>query len=329
MALDRDLTVAVVRASRTLPSREGRGWETNAATGVRGLRLLAEGGRFGTFRLSEASEVSFATLAANCGRYSGARAVREDARSAVFPQGPEFDYVDIDPYGSPVPFVAAGLAALRPGGTLAVSATDMMVLAGAQPRAARRLYGADPVRGRLGTEGAVRILLGHLVGAVRAAGRDARVLLAYVGDHHVRVFLEVGPATGAQVPVGSLDPAAFSGPPLGTHGRVGPLWLGGLGEPELLERLAVPPTAASPGPLGVLLGLLREEVRVPAPFYYEGNALAAALQLERPPGVVPLIEGLRAAGFRACRTHVRPEGIRTDAPRQDVERLARSLSGRA
>ncbi len=327
MALDRDVAVAVARAVLPADGPKARGWETNAATGVRGLRLLNESGRFASFRLSEAGDRSFPVLAANAARFAGATAVHEDARELPEGLGRSADWVDLDPYGSPLPFLVPGLAAVRDGGVLAATATDLVVLAGAHPKETRRIYGSEPVRGRLGPEGGLRILLARLADAARKDGRSAHLLLAYVEGHHVRAYVRLRGPDSPPDPVGLLDPATFDGPELGTDRLVGPLWLGPLADPETLARLEVPTTAARPRELSRLFGLWREETAIARPFFFEPNRLASALGLAEPPALAAFLEALRGAGYRACRTHLRPEGFKTDAPRAMVERLARSLGG--
>jgi tRNA (guanine26-N2/guanine27-N2)-dimethyltransferase len=324
MALDRDLGVAFVRA---LGRPLGDGWEATAATGVRGLRLLREAAGFRSFVFTEASPRTFEVLRANVAGEPRATALLADGSSA--PPGAPFGYVDVDPYGSPLPFLPAALAATRTGGVLAVSATDMPVLAGAQPSACRRRYGAEPVRGRLGPEGALRILLMVLAREARRGGRSARPLLAYVGGHHVRAYVELREGTPTPDPVGTIDPQRWTGPSLGTSASVGPLWLGPIVDHEIAPRLAVPGSAERPREAARFLELLRDDAEPLPPFYYEANALASVLALPSPPPRAELLRALQAAGYHAARTHVRPEGIRTDAPRSTVEDVARSLAGRA
>lgn len=323
MALDRDLSLAVVQA--LFPGNpRASGWETTAATGVRGLRLVHESGRFASFRLSESSDRAFPVLEENARRYPGAEAVHEDARR-FGPPAASTDYVDLDPYGSPLPYLDRAISAVRPGGVLAVTATDMAVLAGAQRSATRRRYEAEPVRGRLGPEGAVRLLVALVVRRAATRGVGTECLLAYVGEHHVRAFLQLGPGPEPAAPVGSIDTGTFDGPPIVSDRPVGPLWLGPLVGPTVARRLAVPSTAAEPTALGRLLERLREESEVGRPFFFEPNEIAGRLSLAEPPSLAALLAALRSAGYRATRTHVRPEGFRTDAPRSVVDECARSL----
>ena len=326
MASDRDVAVAFASAWGRRVGRPLTGWEVTAATGVRGLRLVNESGTFARFLLTEASDEAVAVLRANAVRWPMIAVEQRDAREPRS-DGP-FDYVDIDPYGSPVPFVAAAFAALRPGGVLAATATDLMVLAGVQPGACERKYGARPIRGRLGPEGGLRILLAYLSGEARTRGLAARPLLSYVGEHHLRVFVHVvgGSEREARDPTGEIDPRGWSGPSVGDRGPYGPLWLGPLFDPELVGSLRVPSTSAAPDETGRLFSTWREEVRADVPFYFEANRLASALALSMPPSIAALLEELRRAGYRAARTHARPEGFRTDAPRPVVESVARTLA---
>jgi len=325
MALDRDLGVAFVHA---LGLAGDEGWETNAATGIRGLRLLRESDAFRRFVFTEANPRTFAVLRQNIADDPRATAILGDAARSG-PEGGEFGYVDIDPYGSPLGFLPRAIAATRERGILGVTATDMMVLAGPQSSACRRIYGANPVRGRLGPEGALRLLLMAIAREARNAGRSVEPLLAYVGGHHVRAYVRLVPGSGAPPPIDVVDPGRWDGPPLPGRAPVGPLWLGPIVDPGVAARLSVPSTAAEPGPLRRFVEAAREDASLPAPFYYEPNLLARTLGLPRPPSVDRLIEALRADGHRAGRTHVRPEGVRTDAPRSVVEAAARRAASPA
>jgi tRNA (guanine26-N2/guanine27-N2)-dimethyltransferase len=326
MAGDRDLAVAFVRAWSAGATGPRTGWEVTAATGVRGLRLLHEGGAFDRFLLTEAHPAAARVLATNAAAYPGAVAEQADGRSA--PARAAFDYVDIDPYGSPAPFVDAALAAVRPGGVLAVTATDMMVLAGVQRGAAQRRYGGRPVRGRLAPEGGLRILLAYLAREARRRSLAVRPRLAYVRDHYVRAYLEVTPAAAARGadPIGEIDPATWTGPGLGERGPYGPMWLGPLFDPTLVRAMRPPAESADERGTSRFLERLREEVEVDRPFYYEANGLARELSVPAPPSLATVLGALRSAGYRAGRTHARPEGFRTDAPRVEVERIVRALA---
>jgi len=299
------------------------------ATGVRGLRVLNESALLGELLLTELDPEGFRVLEANAARYGhlGARARHHDART--LPSEGPFDLVDLDPYGTPAPFLDAALDALAPGGVLALTATDMRVLAGVDRGACEARYAARPVRGRLGPEGGLRILLAWIARAAAARGRTILPIAAYVRDHHVRAYLRVveDPKGGAP-PIGLVDPTRFPGPRLPGTDPYGPMWLGPLFDPGVVRALETPATAEHPVASGRFLQTIREEAGVDAPFYYESNELAREIPLENPPPVAELLAALQLLGWAAARTHARPGAFRTPAPRELVERLARETAER-
>jgi tRNA (guanine26-N2/guanine27-N2)-dimethyltransferase len=336
MALDRDLGVSFVRAWTERDPRAGHlGWEMLAATGVRGLRLFAETEAFASFCLTERNSDAYEVLRANAlsleGR--GARVERADALEESSDRARAFDYVDVDPYGSPAPFVPAALDALADAGVLAVTATDLPVLAGVQRGACERRYGSAPLRGRLGPEGGLRILLAFVVRLARERGRRVRPLLAYAEGHHLRAYFEVLPARSeadsvgfAVEPIGTIRAEDWDGPELPGPGPYGPLWLGPLGDPRIVDRMRTPETAARSRDCARWIERLREERGADSPLFYEPNRLAKTLRLSHPPSPSALGERLRAHGFAAAGAHSPPSGFRTNAPRSVVERLARDVS---
>src|SRR4030043_639061 len=71
-----------------------------------------------------------------------------------------FDVVDVDPFGSPVPYLDSAIRALRNNSLLAVTATDMAPLCGVHTKACLRKYGGKPLRTENCQEQAGRFLAG-------------------------------------------------------------------------------------------------------------------------------------------------------------------------
>merc|ERR1719431_1079161 len=70
-----------------------------------------------------------------------------------------FNVIDLDPYGSPTPFLDSAVQAVTDGGLLCVTATDMAVLCGNSPETCYTKYGAIALKTRSCHEFALRILL--------------------------------------------------------------------------------------------------------------------------------------------------------------------------
>jgi len=101
-----------------------------------------------------------------------------------------FDYIDIDPFGSPNPFLESSIVRLARGGILAVTATDTAALSGSSKDACIRKYWARPLRNEFMHETALRILIRkvQLMGAQNE--KALTPIFSYSKDHYYRVFFK-------------------------------------------------------------------------------------------------------------------------------------------
>ncbi|GIQ87786.1 tRNA methyltransferase, Trm1, partial [Kipferlia bialata] len=105
----------------------------------------------------------------------------------------KFDVVDLDPYGSPASFLDAAMCAVRPGGLLAVTCTDLLTLCGHQLPLCWSRYGAAPLNGEQCHEGGVRIATGALIAAAARHRMSLTVVASFFHAHYLRIFVEVTP----------------------------------------------------------------------------------------------------------------------------------------
>jgi tRNA G26 N,N-dimethylase Trm1 len=175
----------------------------------------------------------------------------EDSGSGSRPTPFLFDNVDLDPYGTAAPFLDSAIGTLADGGLLAVTCTDMSVLAGTHMDACRAKYGSIPVRARHFGEQALRILLASIEAAANRRRRSIKALSAVCVDFYIRVFVTVhdSPADAATSGARMSNIHQCSGCdafwmwPLGKYGRFAPrspglLW------PGSSSKLAAPAPAA-------------------------------------------------------------------------------------
>ncbi|XP_027489047.1 tRNA (guanine(26)-N(2))-dimethyltransferase, partial [Corapipo altera] len=102
-----------------------------------------------------------------------------------------FDVIDLDPYGSPSPFLDAAVQAVSEGGLLCVTCTDMGVMAGNSPETCYGKYGAVSLKGKFCHEMALRIVLHSLDLRANCYQRFVEPLLSLSADFYVRVFVRV------------------------------------------------------------------------------------------------------------------------------------------
>ena len=108
-----------------------------------------------------------------------------DLRKSVLEHGRH--WVDIDPYGSPLPFLDTAVQSLARRGVLEVSATDSAALTGSSKNALLRRYGARVKTDGLAHDSGLRVLLANLARTAARHDRSVTPLLSVWDSHHLRV----------------------------------------------------------------------------------------------------------------------------------------------
>ncbi|NOQ28690.1 MAG: tRNA (guanine(10)-N(2))-dimethyltransferase, partial [Methanosarcinales archaeon] len=188
MTADRDLTIAVLAAfARTVDPIESY-LDTFAATGIRGLRAASELGLTVTLndRDPDAAYLIRQNIALN--NLQSSCVVTNEGANVLLHQR-RFDVVDIDPFGSPAPFLAAASRSARR--MLCITATDTAPLCGAHLNAGIRKYASVPLNNEYHAEIGVRVLMGAIARALAVQEIAMVPLLAYARRHYVRVYARV------------------------------------------------------------------------------------------------------------------------------------------
>ncbi len=100
-------------------------------------------------------------------------------------------WVDIDPYGSPNPFIDSAMQSMARSGVMEVSATDTAALTGSSKTALMRRYGARVRTDSLSHDSGMRVLLATLSRAAAKHDRSIEPLLSVWDSHHLRVSFRV------------------------------------------------------------------------------------------------------------------------------------------
>jgi tRNA (guanine26-N2/guanine27-N2)-dimethyltransferase len=323
MAFSRDLSVAVVDAEFRLRGKPLRVWDSMAATGVRGMRMLKETSAIDRVLATDLNPMALKVIEANANLEGSGRLESRHHSARESPSDGPFDMVDVDPYGTPAPFIESGLDSTRVGGIFAVTATDMPVLSGPEREACEKRYGGASLRGYLSREAGLRILIAHVTRMAARKGRTVMPLMSYIGGYYVRTFLRVMEKTGEIGPgnIGVVPFDGYVGPPLPQGAKAGPLWLGPLHDHRFVAGLVPPKTPGAAKATGQFLSIVGKEITVDVPFYYETGPLAKHLRLLQPPPREDILDLLRKNGWASERTHASPGGWRTMAPFHEVARL--------
>ncbi|MBU0623643.1 MAG: tRNA (guanine(26)-N(2))-dimethyltransferase [Candidatus Thermoplasmatota archaeon] len=290
-----------------------------AATGARGLRLANECGVRADFELND-RDLRAAVLMKQNAELNSLGHVRvncRDLRSLLAEE--QFDYIDIDPFGTPVDFIDSAVQSCRNNGVIAITATDTAPLYGTYPKTCFRRYGSTSARSPFAHETGLRILIGFVVREAAKHDRAAEPILCYHADHYFRCNLRIrSGAARADAAVKKLGFIDFTRSTLSRTAHTarasdkdaGPLWLLELSSKEVLKGMKATGDLGTSVRCGRILDVWKDEAGMP-PLYYGMDELARKTKLAAPK-LVEFIEYLRAEGARASKTHFDPKGLKTD-----------------
>lgn len=336
--LNRDLTVATLRAYREREPRAERYLDATAASGVRGVRAAADGWEA---TLCDVDPDAVELCERNLERNGLDGEVRHQDANVAMHADP-WDVVDVDPFGTPIPFVDAAFQGTR--NLVCITATDTAPLCGAHFESGVRSYSAVPRNTEYHAEMGMRILLGALVRTAARYDLAAVPILSHATKHYVRTYLDLeGGATVANEMLdevghvyhcqhclwrdhseGLIADAPEACPSCGKHlNTAGPLWLGATCDPEFAESVSAHLTTdmGTADEATDLLATLGDELRTPT--HYDQHRLCKRWG-RGADSMDDFLDNLRTAGHDASRTHY---GGTTFKTRADVDEIRQAILG--
>lgn len=105
--------------------------------------------------------------------------------------GETFDIVDLDPYGSVVPFLESAVSSIRDGGLLCATCTDTRVTCGPDLHKCMYFYGTTRAKVHCFQENALRIVLNTINSAANRHSRYIEPILSVQTEFYLRVFVRI------------------------------------------------------------------------------------------------------------------------------------------
>lgn len=331
-----------------------------AASGLRSIRFAREVPGLRSVVANDASARAVDLMRRNVQLNDVAHLVQPsqaDARMLMYQHqkaSERFDVIDLDPYGSPAPFLDAAVQAVSEGGLLCVTCTDMAVLAGNSGETCYSKYGAMALKSRACHEMALRIVLHSLDLRANCYQRFVVPLLSISADFYVRVFVRVftgqakvkasaskqalvfqcvgcgafhlqrlGKASGAAG--GRVKFSAACGPPVAPecehcgqrHQLGGPMWAEPLHDLDFVGQV-LEAVSANPGRFHTaerIRGVLSVITEeLPDVPLYYTLDQLSSTIHCSTPSLLQLRSALLHAGFRVSLSHACKNAVKTDAP---------------
>jgi tRNA (guanine26-N2/guanine27-N2)-dimethyltransferase len=313
MKLNRDLSVLLLRA---IDKEDMQVCDLLAGTGIRSVRFLAElpKGKLSAITINDKNELSAKLIKKNLEtnkalfKCKPVISITSEEASSLLINSTGFDYIDVDPFGSPNPFLDAACRRIAREGIIAVTATDTSSLAGTFPITCARKYWAKPLLDSNKHETGLRILIRKCQLIAAQYERALVPIFSYAHEHYMRVFF--------RSEKGKLKCDALLRKH-GTFNDAGPMWLGALWDKKLVAKMKKLSKDIDYEFDNKFLNIIAEESKIPCVGFHDIHVLCKKLHRG-----IPRFELIEAAikkkGFKASRTHLSPFGIRSDASQKDV-----------
>ncbi|MEM2342057.1 MAG: tRNA (guanine(10)-N(2))-dimethyltransferase [Candidatus Bathyarchaeia archaeon] len=354
MKICRDIAVLALQSYQRIVNRELKVSEPLAGCGVRGIRFAKEVNGVSAVYINDINEKAYAVAQYNINLnklFDRVFASNEDANlflARYAAPKKRFDFIDIDPFGSPVPYLDSAIRALRDGGLLALTATDMAPLCGVYPRVALRKYGGLSLRTEYCHEIAVRLLAGCLTMTAAKYNIGVKIVFSHSTDYYIRLYAQI--SYGAKSADKSLEEMGYilhcfkclhrevfreavlardmkckeCGSPLKA---AGPLWIGEIVDKDfyMLMEDSLKSLNYVGSEVQRIISLIKDEVGAPATYYVIDKICD---KIGAPtPSLKNVINIIREMSFTAVRTHFHNRGIKTNAPASLVTTIVKEAAG--
>lgn len=341
MKLNRDIAVAAI-ACFSKDNPDYTYLDALSASGIRGLRIANEVGLNTTMSDWEENSVELIKRNIELNKLANCTSFKRNANVVMLDNS--FDIIDLDPFGTPAPFLDAACFSTKR--LLCVTATDTAPLCGAHKKAGIRNYSAVPLKTEYYPEMGVRILMGAVARTLAKYDKAMTPLLSYASAHYVRLFASVKKgikeADECLKEMGFLSHCFNCGdrkwkfglaihmeekcPVCGhTTSLGGPLWFGKLHERKFCDELFGETEKRGFKEALKLIAACRDELDIP--MHYDLHKICKSLGITAI-STIELVSALKGRGFQASRTHFSGISFKTDAGMEDIKRIVRELAGK-
>lgn len=306
MKLNRDTTILLLNS---VSDKNIQAALPLAGSGIRGIRFLLElkKNKLDSLYLNDYKEDFYDVMKENFSMNNiptkDIILSNEDANQFML-NSHGFNYIDIDPFGTPNPFLDSAMKRLARNGILAVTATDTSSLSGTYENACKRKYWAKPLRNELKHEIGVRILIRKVQLVAAQYDKALTPIFSYSKDHYFRVLFrcEKGKTKVDQV----IKQHEF-------FREAGPMWMGQLWNIKLLKKML----KEADDELKPFIKLLKNESEIKTVGFYDIHRICEKLKTSVPK-YESLMDEIKKKGYKVSRTHFLPEGLRSDISEDEL-----------
>ena len=261
--------------------------------------------------------------------------------------GERFSIIDLDPFGTPAPFVDCVLRSILDGGLISITATDTTVLCGVYPIVCHRKYYGRSLNTNYTNEIALRLVISLI--ALTAARLDLAIepIFAHANLHYLRIYVKVLLSSskankvydnirylrhcfkcGNRNVVERYNMSEVCEICDSKFSFAGQMWINKLFDKNLISK------SISHKPVNDSSQAMKEMDRCyklfsicideldDIPYYFRGDEIASKLRIN-PYSLQTLIDKLSSAGYRSSKTSFNPSAFKTNARIDEILEVLR------
>ncbi|MDY6788591.1 MAG: tRNA (guanine(10)-N(2))-dimethyltransferase, partial [Candidatus Nanohaloarchaea archaeon] len=322
MTVNRDISTAALQVYQSRSGKDLEILDALSATGVRGLRYLKEVPGVDRAVLNDSKPEAFDNIERNLELNSidsgRAESANKDANLLMTERRKGFDFVDIDPFGSPARFTDSAVRSMKHEGFAGFTATDLATLCGTYRKTCKRRYASWSLNTSYCHEVGLRVLIKFLFESFARFDRVFRPKIAFAEKHYYRVMGEVRHSKKAVNRM--LDNIGFLKHCENCAFRelveeavrdrcpdcdeklhlLGPIWIGKLGRKKFCKEVVDVLKNKDREDAAEIVEKLEKETIIKTP-YYDTHKLAKVVGSPAP-SRGSLLEQINNKGYRAVRT---------------------------
>ncbi len=345
MKNNRDIAVLVLNSLDVYPSEKGKEKlliaDIMGGTGIRSLRFLLETKKVEEIHINDLSEKSIKLIKENLklnkiiSAKNKIKLYNSDANLFLL-DSKGFNYIDIDPFGSPIKFLESAISRISRSGILALTATDTSALSGTYRSACLRKYWAIPLRNYMMHEIGIRILIRRcqLIGAMY--DKTLIPVFSHATLHYSRIYFRVVKGKKRVDKIWKqhkyfhyckecMNREVSDNNRINCCGKEmqysGPLWIGKLWDSKLTSRMKKENKTNNVlkfSDIYNMIDIINKESKMNSVGFYSLHKISSRLKTHSPK-TLDIINELKSKGFKTAPTNFSGDGIRTNAGIKDIK----------
>lgn len=316
---DRDLSIDFLKA---VNPKDFIVCDLLAATGIRGIRMANET-EVRKLLLNDANPKAHELIKKNLelNRINNAEVYNQEANRFLLNNEDYYEYLDIDPFGSPIGFLKNGIKKMRKNGFLAITATDSATLTGRYPKKCKRIYGSKNMRTEFLHEIGLRILIKKAIEIGLSQEIALVPVFSHRTKHYFRAYFKIKRNRRSECDklsekIGhiwynkkTMQRGFYKLGERAPGSVIGPLWLGQLCDKDIVKNMGSE----------FAKSILRES-GINRPWYFHIHEIFSLLgtKAEKTEFV---LNKLRENGFNAFESHFEDLAIKTDATIEQIKKV--------